>query len=90
MAKKATNIVTAAKGTLYAAVKKGERKGFNTLNDAIAKVFSCCGPDCCENVYRWWDKDTCECYVEYVFGGATVLELESDYKVKKANGDFNC
>lgn len=79
MAKKSTNIVSASKGTLW---KAGSDSGFNTLNDAVAYVFKCCGPDCCENVYRWKDKNTGEKYVEYVLDGVKVLELESDYKDK--------
>ena len=79
------NIVKAAKGTLW----KNVDKGFNSLNDAISEVFKCCGPDCCENVYRWVDKDTGDKYVEYVLAGSKVLELESAYEIKKAAGTFN-
>jgi hypothetical protein len=85
MAKRPQNIVKAAKGFLW----KSLDVGYNTLNDAVSEVFKCCGPDCCENVYRWKDKDTGDTYVEYVLTGAKVVELESAYKVKKEAGTFN-
>lgn len=84
MARKALNIVKAAKGSLWKSIDEG----FNTLNDAIAEVFKCCGPDCCENVYRWKDKGTGETYVEYVLNGVKVLETETDYKAKKEANAF--
>lgn len=68
---------------------RGVRKGLNTIGDALQKYYSCCGPDCCENVYRWVDKDDGVTFVTYVLAGVTVLETEAAYDAKVANGDFN-
>ena len=79
MAKKSTNTVPVAKGTLW---KKGTDQGFNTLNDAIAHVFKCCGPDCCENVLRFKDIGTGVPSVLFIENGAVVVETEEVFKAR--------
>lgn len=67
---------------------KGVRKGIHTFGEAAELYYTCCGPDCCENIYRFIDKDDGVTYVKYVFQGAEVFETEAAYLVKVANGDF--
>ena len=76
------------KGVAWKLVK-GVRKGLGTIGDAIQLYFSCCGPDCCENIYRWKDKDDNSDHVSYVFQGSLVTETKAAYDAKVANGDFS-
>jgi hypothetical protein len=67
--------VSIAKGTIWS----GDQ-GFETLNAGVEEVFKCCGPDCCENVYRWVDRTTHEVWVTYFDNGVFVKQTEEDFK----------
>lgn len=46
----------------------------------------CCGPDCCEGIYRWRDVVNQAKFVSYVKNGALLTVTEAVYKADKAAG----
>lgn len=45
----------------------------------------CCGPDCCDNIYRWKDVVTGNAYVTYVKNGTLTTATKAVYEADKAN-----
>jgi len=68
--------VKVERGVLYSKSSRGERKGHQTLEDALNEEAKCCGIDCCENLIRLKDQVTGTSYTIAVRSGSIVLTNE--------------
>ncbi len=74
--------VKVERGVLYSKSSRGERKGHQTLEDALNEEAKCCGIDCCENLIRLRDQVTGTSYTLSFKSGVLSITNES-------NGDID-
>lgn len=77
--------VKVQRGILYAKNRKGDRKGFDNLEDALRAEAECCGIDCCENLIRLNDQVTGESFTIAIRSGVLVLTNEATGDIDNAD-----
>lgn len=78
-----SNKVNIETGSLYI-IHKGEKKAFQSLNEAMDYLGKCCGYSCCEKLLRLEDQTTGDKMVLYFEGGALKVKDEKTGVIKTA------